>query len=234
MDVIINPYDLYAIETGLKIKKQLNSDNVHITALTMGPKNAEEVLRKAIALGCDDGILLNDKKFSGSDTLATAIIISQTIKEKVKNFDLIICGQIATDGDTAQTPIEIATLLGIPKIGYVTKVLSINSSEITCRKENEDYLETQKMNLPGLISVQINKDALTKPKIDSYIKAQDSEIKVYGQKDINVSPEEIGYLGSKTYVVNVFKPEKLKQCEFLNGDNCNILAEMILKKINEK
>ena len=117
VESVINPFDIYAIETALEIKK--SCENVEITALSMGPLQAEEILRKAIAVGCDNGVLVSDKKFAGADTYSTGKTIAAAIKTFCQDFDLIICGQFATDGDTAQTGPTIANNLNIPQVTYV-------------------------------------------------------------------------------------------------------------------
>ena len=101
VESVINPFDVYALEEALKLKRSL--ENVEITALTMGPSQAVDMLKKAIAIGCDKGVLISDRKFAGADTYATGKTIAAAIKSKLSDFDLIICGQFAIDGDTAQT-----------------------------------------------------------------------------------------------------------------------------------
>lgn len=115
VESIINPYDIYAIEEALKLKKIIS--DTEITVLTMGPQQATEMLKKAIAVGCDKGVLISDKKFAGADTYATSTTLAAAIKSKFADFDLIICGQFAIDGDTAQTGPSIAEKLNIPQIG---------------------------------------------------------------------------------------------------------------------
>ena len=120
VESVINPFDVYAIEEALKLKKSM--ENVEITVLTMGPLQAEEMLKKTIAIGCDKGVLISDKKFAGADTYATGKTIASAIKSKMPDYDLIICGQFAVDGDTAQTGPSIACQLGIPQITYVREL----------------------------------------------------------------------------------------------------------------
>jgi electron transfer flavoprotein beta subunit len=117
VESIINPFDEFAIETALRIKDQ--NPKTHITVLTMGPPQAVEILKRAIAMGADDGILVSDRKFAGADTQATSRTLATTIKNMVKDFDLLICGQFAIDGDTAQTGPSIAQHLDLPQVTYV-------------------------------------------------------------------------------------------------------------------
>ena len=128
MDSVINPFDEYALETALKIKD--NYFDTVVNVVSMGPKQAETSLREALALGCDYAYLISDKKFSAADTVATSTTLSASISAVCPRFDLIICGQFATDGDTAQTGPGIAEKLRIPQATYVRKVIDINDSEI--------------------------------------------------------------------------------------------------------
>ena len=119
---IINPFDMYAIEEGVRLKERFGGKT---TVITMGPPQAENALREAIALGCDDAILVSDRAFAGSDTLATGYTLANAIK-RTGEFDIIICGKQASDGDTAQVGPGIATQLDIPQITYVKKIEKID------------------------------------------------------------------------------------------------------------
>ena len=122
---IINPYDMYAIEEALRIRERIAGK---ITVITMGPPQAEGALREAISFGCDQGILITDRVFAGSDTLATSYTLACAIK-KVGDFNLIICGKQAMDGDTAQVGPGISVHLDIPQVTYVKKIEKISIFE---------------------------------------------------------------------------------------------------------
>ena len=126
VESILNPYDVYATELALKLKKEYNAT---VTVFTMGPNQAEKVLRSIIALGADDGVLICDKKFAGADTYATGKTISSAIKKVMPDFDLILCGQFAIDGDTAQTAPSLAGHLNINQITFVNKFIDFNKVE---------------------------------------------------------------------------------------------------------
>ena len=119
VESVINPYDVYACEFALKLKERLNN-NAEITVFTMAPPQGEDMLRKVMSLGCDSAVLISDRKFSGADTYATGLTISTAIKKMLPDFDLIVCGQFAVDGDTAQTGPSIANFLDVPQVTYVT------------------------------------------------------------------------------------------------------------------
>ena len=117
----MNPFDLFAIESAMRLKEQYGG---RVTALTMGPPQAEKVLREAFMMGVDDAVLLSDRRFGGADVLATSYTISQGIR-KIGSYDLILCGKQTTDGDTAQVGAELAEFLGIPHLANVTKLMEL-------------------------------------------------------------------------------------------------------------
>lgn len=206
VESVINPYDMYAIETALRIKDE-QAENVNITVITMGPNQAFEALRKALAMGCDDAFLLSDKKFAGADTVATSRTLAAAIKTFVPDFDLIICGQFATDGDTAQTGPSIAQHLGITQVTYVNKIQSIGKENIILRREIEDGIEVVRAKLPTLVCMLKCEYEPREVFIEGYMKAQDYDLKVYGFEDIGLQQQDVGMKGSPTYVSKAFRPE---------------------------
>lgn len=215
VESVINPFDVYAIEEALKFK------DAEITVLTMGPQQASDMLRKAIAVGCDKGVLISDKKFAGADTYATGKTIASAIKSKMPDFDLIICGQFAVDGDTAQTGPSIAGQLGIPQVTYVRKLDRFDGQSIYAERELEDGIETVKVQLPALICVLKGFDEPTRPTINGIKKAKNADITVYSMEDIGLTPDEVGIKGSPTYVSRAFRPEnKRGECSFCEDINC--------------
>ncbi len=224
VESIINPYDVYALEAALKLKKDCNAK---VTVLTMGPEQAKDMLKKAIAIGCDDAILLSDRKFAGADTYATGKTIAGAIKSKLADFDLIICGQFAIDGDTAQTGPTIANNLNIPQVTYVKEVIECSENFAVVKKEIEEGIELLKAKFPALICVLKGFDEPTRAKINGIIKAQDAEITTYTSEDIGLEPSEVGLKGSPTYVSKAFRPESKGECTFINS------CDEICKKLKE-
>lgn len=218
VESVINPFDVYAIEAALKIKNEL--PDTEITTLTMGPSQAETILRKAISVGCDSGVLICDKKFAGADTYATAKTISSAIKSEFSNFDLIICGQFAVDGDTAQTGSGIATQLDIPQVTYAKNIDRIEVNSLYAVRELEDGTETVKVNFPALICMLRGDFEPTRAKINGIIKAQNAQIKKLSMEDIGLSPENVGIKGSPTFVSKAFRPiKKRSECVILSDIN---------------
>jgi len=228
VESVLNPFDEYALEAALRIKDE-NPETI-ITAITMGPPQAETVLRRAIAMGCDEGFLLSDKKFAGADTQATSRTLAKALIEKAPDTDLIICGQFAIDGDTAQTGPSIAQHLDLPQVTYAKEALLIHQNKILVTKETEYGTEKIKMQLPGLICMIKGDFAPRKFTIKGSIKAQDATIPHYSMEDIGLNAEEVGFRGSPTYVSKAFRPEPRENGEIIQGSTdeiVKILAESL-------
>jgi electron transfer flavoprotein beta subunit len=219
VESVINPFDVFAIEEALKIKRIFN--DVEITVLTMGPAQASTILKKAISMGCDNGVLISDKKFAGADTYATGKTLSSAIKTQMSDFDLIFCGQFAVDGDTAQTGPSIASQLGIPQVTYVRNIDRFDGESLYAERELEDGIETVKVQLPALICVLKGTEEPTRPTIDGIKRAKNANITVYSIADIGLTPDEVGIKGSPTYVSKAFRPEnKRGECVFCENAQC--------------
>jgi electron transfer flavoprotein beta subunit len=150
LPAIFNPEDLNALEQALRIKDRFPGSM--ITVLTMGPPRAVEILREGFYRGADDGILLTDRAFAGSDTLATSYAISCVIR-KLNNVDIILCGRQAIDGDTAQVGPQVAEKLGIPQITYAEEIVSLSDSRVRIKRRLERGIETVESPFPILITV---------------------------------------------------------------------------------
>lgn len=203
VESIINPFDVYAAELALKLKSQIK--NTKITVFTMGPKQAEDMLKKVLALGCDEAVLISDKKFAGADTYATGLTISRAIRTACPDFDLIICGQFAVDGDTAQTGPNIANFLDIPQVTYVKDFVEYSDNELVLTREMEDGVETVKVQLPALICALKQDFEPKRPLINGIISASKKEIKVLSMEDIGLTPDKTGLKGSPTCVSRAFR-----------------------------
>jgi len=220
---IINPFDMHAIEAGLQIKEKKSGK---VTVLTMGPPQAESALRDALAMGADDALLLSDRAFAGSDTWATSYILSNAI-EKL-DADIIICGKQAIDGDTAQVGPEVAEFLNIPHISYVRRIDDITDSSIRVQRLMDEGYDVVESSLPVLLTVvkELNEPRL--PSLKGKIAAKKTEIKKWGQADIEADDNDIGLKGSPTQVKNIFVPELRKDRKILKGtpeEQVNALIE---------
>lgn len=228
VESIINPFDEYALETALRIKDE--NPETTITVITMGPPQAEDILRRAIAMGCDEGILLTDRKFAGADTQATSRTLARALQAKALDTDLIICGQFAIDGDTAQTGPSIAQHLDLPQVTYAKEAILIHQNKILVTKETEYGTEKIKMQLPGVICVIKGDYVPRKFTISGCMKAQDTYIPHYSMEDVGLAPEEVGFKGSPTYVSKAFRPEPRENGEMITGSTdeiVKVLAESL-------
>lgn len=231
VESIINPFDTYAIETALRLKEKVK--DVHITAISMGPPQAHEILRKAISMGVDDSFLISDKKFAGADTVATSRTLATAIKEKVGDVDLIICGQFAIDGDTAQTGPSIAQHLGMPQVTYVKEVLDYKDGVLTVKKEVEDGIETVKTKLPALLCMLKCDYEPRRPLINGFVRAHEAQVHSYSMDEIKLVPEVVGIKGSPTYVSKAFRPEQKKGGEVVTPASASEAAGLIFDKLKE-
>ncbi|HOV21243.1 MAG TPA: electron transfer flavoprotein subunit beta/FixA family protein [Candidatus Ratteibacteria bacterium] len=223
---IINPYDTYAIEEGIRLKERFGGE---VLAISMGPFQAEEALKEAIAMGVDDGFLLTDKKFGGSDTLATSFTLSCGIK-KTGNFDIIICGRETLDGSTGQVGPEIAEFLKIPYITFVSKIENISDNIIYCTRLMEDHYEKVMAKLPVLITVvkEINEPRI--PSLKGLLKAKKAEIKRITADQLGEDERFFGQDGSPTRVIDVWTPEIKKEGKKIEGEP-EYLTDEIIKQL---
>ena len=225
---VVNPNDRNAIELALSLKEKHGAE---VVVLSMGPPQAEEILREAIAMGADKGYLLTDRAFAGADTLATSYTLALAIKKILNDSDseekyLVICGAQAIDGDTGQVPPELAEELGIPQIAYVLSV-ELNENKIVAeRKFRAIEIVIIETKLPALISVlnDINKPRY--PSMAGILKAHDdSKIIHLDAIDLNADKSKIGLNGSNTEVWKIFSPERKGDHIILKGT----IEEMVQK-----
>ena len=163
----------------------------------MGPKKAEEAVRSAIALGCDKGYLLTDRKFAGSDTWVTAYALATGIKKILGTFDIILCGERATDGETGQVGPEVGAYLGLPVLTYVSKIEEIGAEKIVAHRAVEGGHEVVEAPLPVLISVIKEINTPRMPNFSGKMKAKKAEIPLMTADDIGADEERLGLKGSQ-------------------------------------
>ncbi|OGC25628.1 electron transfer flavoprotein subunit beta [candidate division WOR-1 bacterium RIFOXYB2_FULL_42_35] len=225
---IVNPFDENAIEAALKLK-ELHGGKV--TAITMGPPQAAEALKTVLAMGVDDVILVSDRSFAGSDTWATSYTLAQTIK-KLGNYDLIICGKQAIDGDTAQVGPGIAEWLKLPQVTFAVKI-EVNGKIAKVERLLEEVNEVVETPLPAVLTVvkQINEPRM--PSLRGMMKAKKAEVKTMNAAAIDADPKNLGLNGSPTQVVKIFTPPPKGGGEILTGEPNEIITKLI-EKIQER
>jgi len=220
---IINPVDMYAIEEAVRLKEKFGGK---ITVITMGPPQAEAILKEAISLGIDEGVLVGDRAFAGSDTWATSYTLAGAIK-KLGSFDLIICGKQASDGDTAQVGPGISTHLDIPQVTYVKKIEEVKDKSMRVERMMEEGFEIIELPLPGLITVvkEINEPRL--PSLKGLMRAKSAKITVFTQKELNLDAQSIGLCGSPTQVVKIFTPPPRTGGQMLTGEVLDVVSQLV-------
>jgi electron transfer flavoprotein beta subunit len=229
IDTKMNPYDLYALETAMRLREQHGG---HVKVITMGPQQAIEVIKEAFMLGADDGLLVSDRKFAGADVLATSYTLSQGIR-KMGDFDIILTGKQTTDGDTAQVGPEIAEYLEIPHIANVLKILEVTNKDITIEMDMPDTIEVAKIKFPCLLSVE--KD-IFQPRLPSFkkkIETKDKVIRTICLNDMEDRNEKrYGLSGSPTQVERIFPPDENVDKEIWEGTG-EELADRLSAKLKD-
>lgn len=229
VDSKMNPYDLYALETALRIKEKKGGD---IKVISMGPPQAKAVIKEAYSMGADEGTLVSDRKFAGADVLATSYTLSQGVK-KCGDFDIILCGKQTTDGDTAQVGPEMAEYLGIPHVANVRRILDVNDDFIKVEMDMPNTIEVLEVKYPCLLTV--DKD-IFQPRLPSYkkkVETNEREINVISLSDFEDKDEKkYGLNGSPTQVERIFPPSNNDKHEIWTGDSSE-LSEKMEDKLRE-
>lgn len=204
---IINPFDVHAIEEAVRLRDKYGG---RVTVISMGPPQAKEALKRSVSFGVDQAILLSDRAFAGSDTLATSYTLTQTIR-KLSESDpvtLIICGKQAIDGDTAQVGPGIATRLGFTQLTYVMKVRSLDpgKKEIVVERKLEEGREVIRATLPALLTVvkEINQPRFAS--LPDWLRSLQYEVPLWNKEAIPNEPKKLGFDGSPTTVDKIFAP----------------------------
>jgi len=213
VESIINPFDTYALEEGVRLKERCGGK---VTAITMGPPQAENALRETISLGADEAILISDRVFAGSDTWATSYVLSRALA-KIADYDMIICGKQTLDGDTGQVGSGLSEMLGVPFVAYVSKIDEIKEGYIRVHRMVEEGYEVLEMALPAVITVvkEINVPRL--PSLRGSMKAKTAQIPVWTAAAIGVEEDKAGIAGSPTRVVKIFFPKREHKSEMFQG-----------------
>lgn len=209
VESIINPLDLYAIEIAIQIKEKLGGETV---ALTMGPPKAIEALKEAVAMGIDEACMLSDKVFGGSDTWATSFVLAEAIRQ-LGDFDLIICGERATDGDTGQVGPGIASWLDIPVLSYVNKLEDITEDCCKVHRLIEEGEDVSSCGYPLLLTVVKEVSDPRLPTLRGKKRAKQQEIPVWDNEKLKLDISLLGLKGSPTRVAKIFRPKVARECE---------------------
>lgn len=226
-----NPYDLFALEAALQLREKVGGS---VTVLTMGPPQAEEMMRDAYTMGADDAVILSDRKFAGADVLATSYALSQGITA-IGDIDLIICGKQTTDGDTAQVGPAIAEHLGIPHAAWVSEIVDADSESIQVKQDLVSVSQTSKIPYPCLITV--DKDMCV-PRLPSYLLQKQSKerpVKIMTFEDMaDQNLSKYGLVGSPTAVEKMFAPPEVEKQVYFDGDAKEKTKQLFDVLVNKK
>lgn len=208
---IVNPYDTHALEACLAIKDKYG---LKVTVVTMGPPNAADALKKALAMGADRAILVSDRAFGGADTLATSKALVGAI-EKLQDEEeiaVIFCGKQTIDGDTAQVGPGIASRMAIPQLTLVDEIEQFDSTKktLTVKRKLEGRYERVESSMPAMVTVVREINTPRYPTVPNRLKSFNAEIETWDNSVLKIDPETIGLKGSPTWVSKIFSPEREK------------------------
>lgn len=225
---VINPFDTYALEEAVRIKERLGGQ---VTVLSMGIPATERLLRDAISRGADEALLLSDRAFAGADTLATSYTLSLGVR-KIGAFDLILCGKMAVDGDTAQIGPELAQTLGIPHITDVKRILEISETKLTCLKITDQGEQELRIKLPALLTVLKDINMPRLPSIPGVKRGMEADCRLLSAAELGADTSRCGLAGSPTQVVKTFTPQRGQAAIELAGGPAQQAAQ-IAKLVRE-
>ncbi|MDW7668590.1 MAG: electron transfer flavoprotein subunit beta/FixA family protein [Bacillota bacterium] len=227
VESIINPLDLYAIEVGIQLKEEHGGK---VTVITMGPPSASKALKEAIAMGCDDGVLITDRKFAGADTWSTAYVLAEAIKE-IGEYDLVLAGERATDGDTGQVGPNIAAYLDLTLGTYISKVEEVDKDKIVVERLLEEGYEKLQLPLPSLLTVVKEISYPRLPTLRGKQRAKKTELPSLTVKDMNVDESKLGLKGSPTRVVKIETPKVTRGGTIVSAKDDDQLEETVNKLV---
>ncbi len=229
---ILNPYCEYALDQAAKLKKENPDLNIEVTAISMGPPQATSALLRCLELGADKAYLLSDRKFAGSDVWATSSAIKEGIVGLEPEFDLIIAGKQAIDGDTAQVPAETAEQLGIPQITYGVDV-KINDKRVEVKRETETGYQILSTKMPALITMSKGSNIRRVPSMQDVLDARTKPLNIVSADDLNIDESKIGLSASPTQVDKVFAPPSKSGGEIIDGADSKAAAKKLLEYLKE-
>jgi len=220
---IINPEDKNALEEALKLKESMGA---HVVVISMGPPQAEDALREALAMGADEAILLSDRAFAGADTWATATTLGYALK-KIGDLDLVLAGRQAIDGDTAQVGPQLAEFLKVPQVTYV-RALSVENGKVRAKRVTEDATEDIEAPLPALLTITKEANTPRYPHAGAIISAyRERTVARWGVKDIDADPETLGLKGSPTQVKRSFSPPPKEPGQIIKGGPAEAAKDLV-------
>ena len=221
VDAVLNPLDDFALEAALRLRQAAGGT---VTAVTMGPPQAEDILRKARAMGVDEAVLVSDRAFAGADTWATSLTLAMALRQ-LGPYDLILCGKQAIDGDTAQVGPGIAAHLGIPQVTYVTRI-DWHEGRLLVNRLLDGGTVRLAVPLPACLTVLKEANEPRLPTLAARVDALRDQPRRMGLGDVRLPPKDTGLEGSPTRVVRIRVPTGARQLVRLEGSPEDIVERL--------
>lgn len=233
VQAILNPFCEYALDQALRLAAV--RPDVEIVALSMGPQQAKEALYRCLELGADSAILVSDRKFAGADTWATSLTLAETIRKFVPDFDLVLMGKQAIDGDTAQVGPEVAEILAVPQITYgVDLAVNETGKRIQVKRELEEGEEVLETTLPALVTISKGEPVRRIASLQGLMSGRSKKIHIVAAAELDLSEDQLGLAGSFTQVVKVFPPQTRQQGKRVDGSDADKAAREIVDYLLEE
>jgi len=229
--MMMNPFDEYALETSLRLKEQAGGDST-VTILTLGAANAKDIIKKAIAAGADDAVLLSDPALNDGDSTANAYALAQAVKTQVPDAKILVFGQVALDDAAGQTGPKVAEILGLPSITY-GKNVQLNGDTLRVTRESEKGIEEYDMQLPGVVCMMKCDYELRSSNIKGVMKANKTEIPVKTPADIALEPALAGAAGSATRVEKTWQRPAKAGGKMVEGSDAKAAITQLLDYLKE-
>ena len=230
VESILNPFDAFAVEEAVRLKARCDGSSV--MAISMGVPSAAQMLRGVIAVGVDQAMLLTDRAFAGADTWATANALASAIGI-LPQPDLILCGRMATDGDTAQVGPMLAEVLDIPHVTDVAEIVEAGEHSVVVRKLTDDGYQVLQVPLPALLSVTKEINVPRLPSIAGVLRGAEAEVQICSAAQLGADAARVGLAGSVTKVVRTMRPDHRVKSEVLEG-SVPEQTRALLERLREK
>jgi electron transfer flavoprotein beta subunit len=226
---VISQFDAIAVEAALRIRDAKGEGK--ITVLSLGPQSAREVIKVGLAMGADEGLLLDDAALFDGDSYSTAVALTEAIK-KIGDVNLVICGRQAVDWDFGVTGLAIAELLGFPSIS-ITKSVTVTNGSVQGERVLGDGFETVEVPLPAVITVSNELGEPRYPKLPQIMAAARKQVTVWTAADLGLGSDQAGKAGARLNLERLFVPQVKSQCEFVEGDTAEEMAASLARKLRE-
>jgi electron transfer flavoprotein beta subunit len=233
VESVLNPLDSFAVEEALRLRERCGGS---VTAISMGPPQAEAMLREVMAFGVDDAVLVSGREFAGSDTWATSLALAAAVQH-CDEFNLVMCGKQATDGDTGHVGPELAVHLGWPHLTCVSKIRDINHLSLVAERLTDTGHQLVRVSLPAVLTAVKELNEPRMPNLADLYRGRFKDVKHLNAADLGVDAGEVGLDGSPTRVVQVFSPDRARGGRIFEDDleaGIDLAAEMITERMSRE